>query len=594
MKKLKYSALALVAVFFMYSCDQGIDGITEVAPGIDATAPIIKINYPKEGTKIKVLATLAEVTFDFEVTDDIELGTISVLLDNEEIGTYTSFVDYRRLLVDDLVYNSLEDGTHTVSITATDLEGKATTNAVNFEKEPAYVKKYDGEVFYMPFDGDYVDLISFQSATVVGAPSFTDDALNGTNAYVGATDSYLTFPAEDLKTQEFSAVFWTKLNAVPDRAGLLVMSPPLDAAGGNVLTSGYRFFRENANGLQRFKLNAGTGAANTWVDGGEAADVDPAAGKWVNMAFTISGGLASVYIDGNLVQQVPFNGIDWTDVDVMSIMSGAPNFSGWDHKSDLGYMDELRLFNKSLSQTEIQMIIQDDSGIDPNAYVGTFDGEMFYMPFDGDNIELFSGNEATMVGTTGFAGDAKVGANAYAGATDSYITVPTTGLTSPEFSAAMWYKVNDAPDRAGILVVGPPNTENAGYPEIQNLRTSGFRLFRENADGLQRIKLNVGNGAADVWADGGAAADIDPAANEWVHLVFTISETTAVVYINGVAVVEAETGISWANCDLVSIGSGAPRFTEWGHGADLSYIDELRFFDKALTPEQVIAVMNTN
>lgn len=594
MKNLKNIVSCLVAVLFMYSCDQGIDEITQVDPGEDVTAPAVKINYPKEGLKIKVLATLADITIDFEVTDDIEVKDVKVLLDDTEIATYSTFKDYRRVLIDDLVYNGLEDGIHKVTVTATDLEGKTTTSSVNFEKQPAYVKKYDGEVLYMPFDGDYVDLISFQSATVVGTPGFTEDALNGTSAYAGATDSYLTFPVDGLKSQEFSAVFWTKINATPDRAGVLAMSPPLDASGGNVLTSGYRFFRENANGLQRFKLNAGNGSGDTWVDGGAAADVDPILGKWVNMAFTISGNQASVYIDGVLVQQVPFNGIDWTDVDVLSIMSGAPNFSGWDHKSDLSFMDELRIFDKSLSQSEIETIIQDDSGIGPDTYTGTFEGEMFYMPFDGDNLELFSKEEAELVGSAGFAGEGKVGSNAYAGATDSYVTVPTTGLTTAEFSATMWYKVNDAPDRAGILVAGPPNTENAGYPEVQNLRTSGFRLFRENADGLQRIKLNVGNGAADVWVDGGTAADIDPTAEEWVHLAFTISETTAVVYINGEAVVDAATSINWADCDIISIGSGAPRFTEWGHGADLSFIDELRFFNKALTPDQIMAVMNAN
>lgn len=595
MKNLKYLVSCLVLTFFMYSCDQGIDGITQVEPGVDASAPVVKINAPKNGAKIKVLATLAEITIDFEVTDDIEVGSIQVLLDNVNIGNYSNFTDYRRVLVDDLVYDKLADGSHELKVIATDLEGKTTTSTVAFEKEPAYVKKYDGEVLYMPFDGDYVDLISFKTATKVGAPGFAGEALHGTNAYAGATDSYLTFPVDGLQTPEFSAVFWTKVNANPDRAGLLAMSPPLSATGGNVLTSGFRFFRENAGGLQRYKLNAGTGAANTWVDGGSAADVDPAAGKWVNMAFTISGNQATVYIDGEIVKQVPFNGISWADCNIMSIMSGVPNFSGWNHKSDLSYMDELRLFNKSLSQAEIQTIMQDDSGIDPNAYTGLFDGEMFYMPFNGDNIEQFTKNEATMVGTTGFAGEAKKGSDAFAGATDSYLSVPSTGLTTAQFSAAMWYKVNAVPDRGGILVMGPPDTEKVGYPDVQNLRTHGIRFFRENAGGKQRIKLNVGNGTADTWVDGGTAADIDPITGAWVHLAFTISATKAIVYINGVAVKESDiTGVNWAGCDLLSIGSGAPRFTEWNHKSDLSFIDELRLFDKALTPEQVVAVMNAN
>ena len=41
----------------------------------------------------------------------------------------------------------------------------------------------------------------------------------------------------------------------------------------------------------------------------------------------------------------------------MSIMSGVPRFSGWNHLSDLSHLDELRLFNKVLTQSEIQGIM---------------------------------------------------------------------------------------------------------------------------------------------------------------------------------------------------------------------------------------------
>jgi hypothetical protein len=37
-------------------------------------------------------------------------------------------------------------------------------------------------------------------------------------------------------------------------------------------------------------------------------------------------------------------------------MSGAPRFTEWNHKSDLSLMDELRIFSKSLTQTEVQAI----------------------------------------------------------------------------------------------------------------------------------------------------------------------------------------------------------------------------------------------
>jgi hypothetical protein len=78
-----------------------------------------------------------------------------------------------------------------------------------------------------------------------------------------------------------------------------------------------------------------------------------------------------------------------------------------------------------------------------------------------------------------------------------------------------------------------------------------------------------------------------------VHFAFAIDNTEASVFINGVEVKQdAFDGINWTGCDLLSIMSGAPRFTEWGHLSDQSLMDELYFFDKALSAEEVTLLMN--
>jgi len=597
MKNIKYVLSSLIMVVLFYGCDQGIDPISEVAPIADASAPVIKINAPTEGLKIKVNEVLASVTVDFEVTDDIEVASVKVAIDGSQIGSYDTFKDYRRFLVDDLVYDKIADGSHALTITATDVEGKSTTSTINFEKEPAYIPKYPGEVLYMPFDGDYTDLISFKKGTVEGNPGFSDDNLNGTSAYSGLLDSYLTLPTDGLKNGEFSAIFWVKINAVPNRAGVLVMGPPMTEGGTkNDLTKGFRFFREDAGGKQRFKLNVGSGDKGTWFDGGEAADVDVATDEWVNLAFTISATEAIVYIDGQIVKEGALDGIDWTDCNVLSIMSGAPNFSQWNHWSDESLMDELRIFDRALTQQDILAIMQDDSGVAPPLYDATFDGEMFYMPFDGNHKNLFTDTEAVIVGTTGFAGESVAGSDAFAGASDSYLTFPGNALNTEEFSATLWYKLNAEPDRGGILVMGPEDTENPDYPVKQNFRDYGFRFFREGDATRQVFKLNVGTGTGNEWADGGDLAALDPAtATEWVHLAFTISGSVAKVYIEGQMVAEKPiSGIDWTGCDLLSIGSGAPRFTGWNHLSDESYIDELRLYNKALTQEEIQEIRNTD
>ena len=131
---------------------------------------------------------------------------------------------------------------------------------------------------------------------------------------------------------------------------------------------------------------------------------------------------------------------------------------------------------------------------------------------------------------------------------------------------------------------------------LQNNRKSGFRFFREGSATNQTFKLNVGNGTADSWFDGGAAASVNPAnTTGWISLAFTISPTRCAVYINGQVVKEGDfTGVDWTGCDILSIASGAPRFTEWGHKSDLSRIDELRLFNKALTKEEINTIVAAN
>ena len=406
MKIFKYIITGMLLLVMAYSCNKGIDPLTKIEPGADTSAPVVTIKYPTEGVKIEVPELLATINIQFEVTDDIELKSISVLMDGTEITSYSTFKDYRRA-VKEYSYSKVSTGLHTLTIKATDLQGKVTNALVKFEKKPPYTAVFPGEIFYMPFDGDYVEKISFKPATVVGTPGFAGTSLKGLNAYAGATDSYLTFPVAGLKNSEFTAAFWYKLNASPDRSGIISISP-----AGEDRTKGVRFFREGSATSQRFKLNVGIGSAEVWNDGGV---INAPAKDWVHLAFTVSQTSCIVYINGSAVATVPAGTIDWTGCDLMSIASGAPNFSYWDHKSDNSFYDEMRIFNKALTSTEIQNIIQYDS-----PYVAKYSGEVFYMPFEGNYKELNSNTTASKVGSPTFA-DGKIG-KAYAGAADSYLT----------------------------------------------------------------------------------------------------------------------------------------------------------------------------
>ncbi|MDO6491318.1 MULTISPECIES: LamG domain-containing protein [unclassified Cellulophaga] len=573
MKNLKYTITCLVSALFFYSCDQGIDDITQVAPGKDATAPTVKINYPTEGTKIKVLDIVTSIIIDFEVTDDIEVASINVAIDNNNIQSFTSFKDYRRVLIDDLVFDNLVDGTHQLTITATDLEGKTTEASVNFEKEPAYTSLFAGETLYMPFDGDYVDLIGLQSAEKVGVPGFAGESVVGTNAYSGATDAYLEYPTDGLiDGAEFSASFWYKVDASPDRAGILVIGDDVDDR-----FQGIRLFREGNGAEQRIKANVGTGAGESWNDG---AVINVADNEWVYITLAVSATKSTIFFNGIPVNTADLSApVDWTNCNTVTIGAGGETFSYWDHKSDNSAIDELRFFNRALTASDIENMINVT-----NPYTGVYDGEMFYAPFDNDTKNKFTTQEATVIGLPGFADESVAGSNSFASTTDSYITYPTNDLlNSTEFSATFWYKVDANPDRAGILVIGDDADD----------RFQGLRLFREGSDTEQRIKANIGIGTDESWNDGDV---INVADNEWVFVSLVISSTKSTIYFDGVAVNSTDLAapIDWTGCDLITVGSGGETFSYWDHKSDNSSIDELRLYNKALSQEEIQSIRDAD
>ncbi|MER3375131.1 MAG: LamG-like jellyroll fold domain-containing protein [Allomuricauda sp.] len=557
---------ALTALSFV-ACDQGIDSITEVAAGADETAPQITINYPTEGTLIQVFEDVTSLDIDLKVTDDIEVKDIKVMLNGTQIASFNSFTDYR-IVLKEFSYDNLGDGDYTLTVTASDLEGKSSTEEVNFSKSPPYQTMFDGEVMYMPFDGQFMDLISFQQPEEVGSPGFNGDGYVGSDAYEGAQDSYLNFPLDGLKTPEFSAVFWYKVNPTPNRAGILVVGDDAEDR-----FQGFRLFREGDTNEQRIKLNVGTGAGESWNDGGV---IDATAGEWVHVAMSISQTKTTIYFNGvEMLSADLTSPIDWTGCEVLTIGGSGPTFEYWDHLSDYSEIDELRIFNKALTDSDIQIMLNS-----LNPYVPQYPGESFYMPFDGDYIDLVGSRAANPVGSPGFTDESQVGEQAYSGATDSYIEYPANeALLTPEFSGAFWYKVEADPTRAGIIVIGDDEVD----------RFQGFRLFREGDANEQRIKLNVGTGAGESWNDGDV---IDVAAGEWVHIAFTIASDKNTIYFNGTEVLSSAMSapIDWTGCETFTIGSGGPTFSYWDHLSDNSTIDDLRFFNKALTPEEVAAV----
>ncbi|MBR8538019.1 LamG domain-containing protein [Carboxylicivirga sediminis] len=355
MKTLKTILYSLGIILSLQACTEGIDSISPVEPGSDELAPTIAISSPQDGDQL-IVAAGSGVPIMLEVVDDIELASVSFTINDEVLENVINFRDYRRYAPLKGHALNLEDGTYTMQIEGVDKTGKSTLSDVisfsvvemgNFE--PLY-----GETFYMSFQNHFLDHASVTGAKVEGFPGFEANGVIGA-AYQGAEGASLSFPVADvLSGTEMSATFWYNI-AQQGRSGILSASP---SGSNNNRVAGFRLFREGGDDAQIIKLNVGNGSGDQWFDGGAAATVNPQTTDWVHVAITISESSAAVYINGEVVSEGALTSpMSLDNCEDLYIASGGPYFSGWGHAEDLSQYDELRIFQKALSQDEIKAII---------------------------------------------------------------------------------------------------------------------------------------------------------------------------------------------------------------------------------------------
>ena len=360
MKIIRHILVISLASAFLVACEvkDFTDSIDKVEPGQDTTAPAVQINYPAEGTAIRVREDTTSIDIAFEVRDDIEIQTVTLELDGNQIGEFDEFKDYR-WFIKEYTYGPITNGTHTLTVKSTDMEGKTASETVSFEKIAPYETQYDGEVLYMPFDGNAMELITITNAEEVGNPGFAGGLMS--QAYQGAAGSYLTFPVDTLVNESISAAFWYHVDpsATATRAGMLTVGPPSDNDGDR--TQGFRLFRVGNETRQTIRLNVGKGDGDSWYTAGGDYRITLAEADWMHVAFTISSDSVAIFLDGELAAAGAFEGpIGWADCEILSIGSGAPNFAVWNHLSDINSLyDELRFFNRFLTQAEIQAIMEE-------------------------------------------------------------------------------------------------------------------------------------------------------------------------------------------------------------------------------------------
>ncbi len=305
-------------------------------------------------------------------------------------------------------------------------------------------------------------------------------------------------------------------------------------------------------------------------------------GTWAHLAAVADGSLIKLYLNGERVSPGPSYGSSPYRFNI----GGGGIFDATGNQFT-GTVDEIALFNKALSQSQIQKQIseaQKAGGSYSTAVLA--DAPIGYW-----NLNDTEGTVATNLGTGGakLNGTFSGGNRAASGPNES---LPGFGADNRAFSV-------EAPARGLVSVTGSPMSglgafTMSGWVKTGTLVNNRIGLFGQN-DTVEFGFINPTT--LQMWTPAGGYVDFplsgEVPENEWVHIAAVGTGEELMIYVNGELGATGGNPIArtvesyGASGDLFKIGGGGIYDTSGNQFPGL--MDEVAVWDKALTDEQIRA-----
>lgn len=462
---------------------------------------------------------------------------------------------------------------------------------------------------YLPLNDNLLDASGNNlHATDAGSEStsFESDPQRGMVARfgIGAHAQLPLDPKLDFGTQDFSVAFWVKIadGVIPSSDPVIIGNKDW-GSGGN---TGFLVALDGANevGSHMWTVNAadGLGGRLDW-DADDNATPNLVDGSWHFIAVVFDrDATMNVYLDGVLRQ---------TDVAAdskeLSLVPGdlAPDNLPFTIMQDAtgayaadfeGFLDDILIYNRVLSQEEITTVNENGFTVDPAL------GATVYLPFDGDLLDA-SGNalNGTDAGTeaTTFVEDSQRGTVA-SFPVAAHVTLPVDpklDFGTEDFTVSFWVKVDDSViPTSDPVIIGNKDWNSGG--------NTGFLVALDGADAVGSHlwtvnAANAGGGRLDWDADDNGTPNLVDGAWHFVAVAFD-RDATMNVYLDGVL---RQTDIAQDSKDLtLAPGDLAPDnlpFTimqdaTGSYSADFAgFLDDVRVWKgKALSEEEINTVFN--
>ena len=411
-----------------------------------------------------------------------------------------------------------------------------------------------GIVAWYPGDGNADDISgNGNNGTLQGGATFglgkvgQAFSFNGTTAYVSVPGTFGGGP-------EMTVDAWVRTD------GVGVTTEDIQAIVSSTNLEFIHFQLSNTSGIQ-----TGFFTENGFVP--FTVPGESPIGVWRHIAMTAKSGDSRLYVDGVLFSSnaSTFNAITPTsDLRIGSGYQGARFFDG--------LIDEVEIFNRALSATEVQAIYDASSAGKCRSCTAPPANMVGWWPGDGNAVDIQSGNNGTLQNGATFAPGEVAQAFGFDGAS-AVVEVPNNAaydFGSSDFTIDTWVNFNDLSGAPAFVA----HDEGGGV--------TNKWIFWLNAPNLQ-FHINGPGGTAFI------GVPWSPTTGQWYHVAVTRSGgDTYKFYVNGSQIGTDQvdpnaTVVPVANAPLtIGKAEGIPSLN--------GLLDEVEIFNRALTDSEIAAI----
>ena len=423
-----------------------------------------------------------------------------------------------------------------------------------------------GLVNYWPFAGSLKDLITRNDLIVISNQAFvslSSDQYGNAISAIHFNQGQVLAPNGVYFdcTTGYTITTWIKLDAYNTDVAILEFSNKNNNQNSVIVL----FEVDKIRSTTRLADNTGWTA---YADSTSTVSLN----VWTHIAVTVNTNINLVYFNGQQVASAAGgqcgSGIERTFC-VIGNWFGNPYYLK-------GALDELKIFNRMLSQSEIVFEMSKPQPFQivtatlvnvyapPTAYTS---GLTNYWPFSGNTADVIGGKNLTLQSNAQYDLDRLGNSNAALYFNLGWAMAPAGRYFDcrVDYTAMLWIK---------LISYGSNN------PRIFSFHNSG-----SNVVSLYYSALTGQVGTRMAFA----TSNIVLQTGVWAHVAFTTSSSSNIIYINGQQVFadsfSCAPAVSTANCYIGRSESG-PGDTDLN-----AVIDEFKIFNQALTPSQIVAEM---